>query len=80
MANSKEMPPMSGEMVEADGIYQDELGREELLERGDKFPSDLVLGKTEWLLVGLPTDEQRQTLEEERENTPPRLHRKRQDR
>ncbi len=50
------MPPMSGETVETDGIYQDEAGRERRLNRGDTFPSDLTLGQTEWELVELEFD------------------------
>lgn len=79
MSNINEIPPMTGETVETDGFYKDERGREELLERGDKFPADVVLGKMEWLLVGRPTDEQKKMLREERENTPPRLHQDRGD-
>lgn len=53
MAESKEMNPVSGEKVETDGIYQTEWGREELLKRGDPFPSDVMMGDTEWKLAGL---------------------------
>jgi hypothetical protein len=54
MANSKDMNPMSGEEVETTGIYENEAGREETLKRGDTYPADLTLGKTEWELVSLP--------------------------
>jgi hypothetical protein len=45
------MEPMSGEKVEVDGTYVNESGREAELERGSEFPSDLVMGSTEWKLV-----------------------------
>lgn len=77
--NIKRMPPMSGEKIETSGFYANEHGREQLFERGDTFPADVDLGKTEWHLVGLPTEEQQQMLKEERENTPPRLHQDRGD-
>ena len=80
MSDNKKMPPMSGERIDTSGIYANESGREELFERGDTFPAEVDLGKTEWHLVGLPTEEQLQMLKEERENTPPRLHHKRGDR
>ncbi|MDO7906647.1 transposase [Paenibacillus sp. JX-17] len=47
---SKEMYPVSGEKVEVDGVYTDEAGHEEHLHRGQHFPSDVVLGTTEWKL------------------------------
>jgi hypothetical protein len=58
MANHKDMNPMSGEEVETDGVYENEAGRQELLKRGDEFPGDLTLGKTEWELVSLPLESQ----------------------
>lgn len=51
-----EMDPISGENVEVEGVYQNEWGREEKLQRGDKFPADLILGTTEWELVELEFD------------------------
>lgn len=49
--NHKDMHPVSGEHVEVDGVYKNEWGREIVLKRGDEFPADLVLGKTEWRLI-----------------------------
>jgi hypothetical protein len=69
MAESKSMNPFSGEKVETDGIYANESGREELLKRGDLFPSDVMLGDTEWKLVELPSDEQMVKIENERGET-----------
>ncbi|NIK78133.1 hypothetical protein FHS15_003271 [Paenibacillus castaneae] len=46
-----EMQPITGETVEAKGVYQNEWGRQEQLEIGDKFPADPMLGSTEWELV-----------------------------
>lgn len=51
-----EMNPISGEPVEVDGIYRNELGREENLERGQVFPADVQLGTSEWELVELDYD------------------------
>ncbi|WP_028612731.1 hypothetical protein [Paenibacillus harenae] len=48
-----EMNPMSGEPVEVRGVYSNELGREEKLDRGDVFPADPQIGTTEWELVEL---------------------------
>lgn len=50
------MDPISGEQVEADGVYRNEWGREEQLKRGDVFPADLILGATEWEQVELEFD------------------------
>ncbi|MCJ8011861.1 transposase [Paenibacillus sp. KQZ6P-2] len=46
----KAMLPVSREEVEVDGIYTNEWGREETLHRGQNFPSDPMLGTTEWQL------------------------------
>ncbi|BBI31474.1 transposase [Cohnella abietis] len=46
--NKDRMDPVSGEKVEVDGVYKNEWGREQELKRGDKFPSDVMLGETEW--------------------------------
>ncbi|GIO32286.1 MULTISPECIES: transposase [Paenibacillus] len=46
----KAMLPISREEVEVDGVYTNEWGREEVLHRGDDFPSDPMLGTTEWQL------------------------------
>lgn len=46
--SNNDMPPMSGEPVEADGVYKNEWGRELELQRGDVFPADPQLGATEW--------------------------------
>lgn len=51
-----EMEPLSGEPVEVDGTYRNELGREETLKRGQEFPADVQLGTTEWELVELSFD------------------------
>ncbi|TVY01317.1 transposase [Cohnella terricola] len=56
MSESKKMDPMSGEKVEVDGIYENEAGQETELKRGDHFPSDLILGKTEWALTEFSFD------------------------
>jgi hypothetical protein len=66
MAEDKSMDPVSAEIVETDGVYTTEWGREELLKRGDLFPSDVMLGDTEWKLNRLPSDEQRIKLNKER--------------
>ena len=34
------MEPLSGETVEADGVYRNEWGRDEQMKRGETFPSD----------------------------------------
>nr|WP_211184642.1 transposase [Paenibacillus lemnae] len=44
------MPPVSREKVEVDGVYTNEAGQEQYLERGGMFPADEVLGTTEWRL------------------------------
>jgi hypothetical protein len=62
MSNNNDMNPMTGEEVETDGVYSNEAGREELLKRGDEFPADLTLGKTEWELTSLPLASQMQEL------------------
>ncbi|TBL71222.1 hypothetical protein [Paenibacillus thalictri] len=76
MTIDKDMNPFSGEEVETDGIYANEAGREELLRRGDTFPSDLTLGKTEWELVSLPLESQEAELykDESSENKALRKH------
>ncbi|THF78004.1 transposase [Cohnella fermenti] len=50
------MPPVSGERVETDGVYKNEWGREEELERGTTFPADPMLGETEWELAEMSFD------------------------
>jgi hypothetical protein len=57
MSNDKSMAPMTGEMVETDGIYANEAGREVTLKRGEIFPADLILGQTTWEMKALPMDE-----------------------
>lgn len=69
MAEEKSMNPTSSEKVETDGVYATEWGREELLKRGDAFPSDVMLGDTEWELVSLPSDEQQTKINNERGET-----------
>lgn len=53
---TERMEPISGEMVEADGVYANEWGRQEQLERGEQFPADPILGSTEWKQVELVFD------------------------
>lgn len=53
MSEDKRMQPFTGEIVEVDGVYENEWGAEELLNRGDVFPSDPMLGHTEWKLTEL---------------------------
>ncbi|MFB6366876.1 hypothetical protein ACFCP7_23005 [Paenibacillus elgii] len=75
MANDKSMPPVSGEEVETDGIYENEWGREETLKRGDEFPYDEAMGQTEWELVSLPLESQEgEMYKNTKNNTKPRLH------
>ncbi|MBW5445458.1 transposase [Cohnella sp. CFH 77786] len=50
------MLPLSGEMIEVDGVYKNEWGRELELQRGNVFPADPVLGTTEWELVEFSFD------------------------
>lgn len=52
MSKDKTMDPMTGDIVETDGIYANEAGQEVTLKRGDEFPADLVLGRTTWELQG----------------------------
>jgi hypothetical protein len=66
VANEKRMNPVSGDKVETDGVYEAEWGRQELLKQGDDFPSDVMMGDTEWKLVQLPSDEQMVKIENER--------------
>jgi hypothetical protein len=81
MSENKEMNPMSGERVETDGVYETEWGRQELLKRGDQFPSDVMLGDTEWRLVSLPSDGQMNKIINERgEREKPRFDPNRGDR
>lgn len=49
-SDENDMNPMSYDRVEVDGIYANEWGREEVLHRGQHFPSDPQLGATEWEL------------------------------
>jgi len=56
MSESKRMDPFSGEKVEVDGIYENEAGQAMELERGQTFPSDLILGETEWKLTEFKFD------------------------
>lgn len=56
MSESKRMDPMSGEKVEVDGVYENESGQETKLSRGDVFPSDVILGQTEWTLTEFAFD------------------------
>lgn len=49
--NHYDMEPVTGEKVEVDGVYENEAGREQELNRGDTFPADLIMGSTEWKLT-----------------------------
>jgi len=51
-----EMDPISGERVETEGVYRNQWGRQEKLERGDLFPADPQLGTSEWELVEFDFD------------------------
>lgn len=51
MSNEKDMLPLSGEPIEVDGMYTNEWGRTESLNRGDIFPADPQWGTTAWKLV-----------------------------
>jgi hypothetical protein len=57
MSDQKGMDPLSGEKVDADGIYADESGHEQAFKRGDEFPSDIILGKTTWEPKGFSLQE-----------------------
>jgi hypothetical protein len=52
MANDKEMHPLSGDIVETTGVYQDRNGREIELKAGDEYPMDPQEGQVEWRMVG----------------------------
>ncbi|WP_409344087.1 hypothetical protein [Paenibacillus sp. MBLB4367] len=54
--NNPMMNPMSGEPVEADGVYSNEWGRTMMLKMGDIFPADPQLGTTTWEMVALPIE------------------------
>jgi hypothetical protein len=56
MSEKNEMVPFSGEKIEVDGIYKNESGQVLELKRGDEFPSDLILGHTEWTLTEFKFD------------------------
>lgn len=73
MSETNKMDPMSGEKVEVDGIYEDEWGYEKELKRGDKFPADVMLGGTEWLLTEMSIDNHHEG------KTDPRLYPKEND-
>jgi hypothetical protein len=74
MAEDKSMPPVSGDEVETDGVYENEWGAEELLKRGETFPADVMLGNTEWTLTGLvPEDRERQFYKDKTTHNRPRV-------
>ncbi|MEF3304011.1 transposase [Paenibacillus sp. GYB003] len=56
MSEHDRMNPMSGEPVEIDGVYSNEWGREQFLQKGDVFPADPQLGTTAWELVRYSVD------------------------
>ncbi|MBN3524697.1 transposase [Paenibacillus apiarius] len=83
------MHPISRDRVEVDGIYANEWGREEVLHRGQTYPSDPQLGATEWELKQFifdnhhdgRTDPRLVPKAEDKEEPPKQLHpRKHQDR
>lgn len=55
-SNKNKMDPISGEKVEVDGVYEDEWGSTRELKRGEAFPSDFMLGETEWSLTEYSMD------------------------
>lgn len=73
MAKDKDMKPISGEPIEVDGMYANEWGRIESLNRGDIFPADPMLGTTEWKLVSYKA-EQEPAKEGHHDHQPPRAH------
>ncbi|GAA3403119.1 transposase [Paenibacillus hodogayensis] len=56
MSEHERMNPLSGEPVEVQGVYSNEWGREQLLQKGDVFPADPQLGTTSWQLVRYNVD------------------------
>lgn len=73
MSNDKTMEPMTGDIVETDGVYKNEAGREVTLKRGDEFPADLYLGRTTWEMKGFAMNEA-EIDHNFKENTPERKH------
>jgi hypothetical protein len=57
LANDKEMHPMSGDVAETSGVYQDNYGHEVELKAGDEFPMDPQLGKVDFRLVSLSLED-----------------------
>ncbi|MFD2670855.1 hypothetical protein [Marinicrinis sediminis] len=53
----QQMNPISHEICEVDGVYRNEWGREEMVKRGEAFPSDPQLGTATWELVSLEPKE-----------------------
>ncbi|MEO2205729.1 transposase [Paenibacillus pabuli] len=62
----QDMLPLSHEKVEVDGVYINEAGREEHLHRGQHFPADPVLGKSEWKLTEFMFDNHHEGRTDER--------------
>ncbi|WP_458461846.1 transposase [Paenibacillus sp.] len=62
----QDMLPLSHEKVEVDGVYINEAGREEHLHRGQHFPADPVLGKSEWKLTEYAFDNHHEGRTDER--------------
>ncbi|WP_458125162.1 transposase [Paenibacillus sp. Z3-2] len=62
----QDMLPLSHEKVEVDGVYINEAGREEHLHRGQHFPADPVLGKSEWKLTEYAYDNHHEGRTDER--------------
>lgn len=50
--------PKTGDHVDRSGVYVDEWGNVEILNEGDIFPEDPVIGKTSWKLTHYPFDSQ----------------------
>lgn len=62
MSNDKSMNPLSGDIVETDGVYQDMNGHEVELKAGEEFPMDPQLGKMEYEMVGLSFGDKREDM------------------
>lgn len=62
MANDKHMNPLSGDVAETDGVYQDMNGREVELKAGEEFPMDPQLGRMEYEMVGLSLGDKREDM------------------
>jgi hypothetical protein len=59
LANDKEMHPLSGDIVETDGVYRDNYGHEVELKAGEELPMDPQLGKMEYEMVAFASHDLR---------------------